>query len=111
MNEIEWLHKKFGGITGSSTEAEEIERPLKPEVPDDVVWIRELLSESIDKIDVGNYEAAGNLLREAEETTGCDACGKEYEVRMDNFLCPYCESKKFEILIGSDISIKEVEVE
>jgi hydrogenase nickel incorporation protein HypA/HybF len=41
----------------------------------------------------------------------CDECGREYEVRMDNFHCPHCRSRRFEILIGSDISIKEVEVE
>lgn len=41
----------------------------------------------------------------------CKQCEKEYEVRMDNFHCPYCKSRRFEVLIGSDINLKEVEVE
>ena len=41
----------------------------------------------------------------------CKQCEKEYEVRMDNFHCPHCESSRFDLLIGSDINLKEVEVE
>jgi hydrogenase nickel incorporation protein HypA/HybF len=48
---------------------------------------------------------------EVKPRARCEECGEEYEVRMDNFHCPHCESNKFELLIGSDISIKEVEVE
>jgi hydrogenase nickel incorporation protein HypA/HybF len=48
---------------------------------------------------------------EVKPRARCKACEKEYEVRMDNFLCPYCRSRDFELLIGSDICIKEVEVE
>jgi len=56
-------------------------------------------------------EGAHLKVVEIKPRARCDACGEEYEVRMDNFHCPHCESKKFELLIGSDISIKEVEVE
>jgi hydrogenase nickel incorporation protein HypA/HybF len=48
---------------------------------------------------------------EVKPRARCKACEKEYEVRMDNFLCPHCDSKDFELLIGSEICIKEVEVE
>jgi hydrogenase nickel incorporation protein HypA/HybF len=41
----------------------------------------------------------------------CRQCQKEYEVRMDNFHCPHCNSSKFDVVIGSDINLKEVEVE
>ena len=48
---------------------------------------------------------------EVKPRAKCRACKREYEVRMDNFHCPHCDSKDFELLIGSDICIKEVEVE
>jgi hydrogenase nickel incorporation protein HypA/HybF len=48
---------------------------------------------------------------EVKPRARCKDCEKEYEVKMDNFHCPHCKSKKFDLLIGSDINLKEVEVE
>ena len=48
---------------------------------------------------------------EVKPRARCRACEKEYEVKMDNFHCPHCKSKKFDLLIGRDINLKEVEVE
>ena len=56
-------------------------------------------------------EGAHLKVVEVKPRARCRTCEKEYEVRMDNFHCPYCQSREFELLIGSDISIKEVEVE
>jgi hydrogenase nickel incorporation protein HypA/HybF len=56
-------------------------------------------------------EGAHLKVVEVKPRARCKACQREYEVRMDNFHCPHCKSKDFELLIGSDISIKEVEVE
>jgi hydrogenase nickel incorporation protein HypA/HybF len=41
----------------------------------------------------------------------CKDCQEEYEVRMDDFRCPHCKSGSFDILLGSEINLKEVEVE
>ncbi len=41
----------------------------------------------------------------------CRACSQEYEVRLDDFRCKACGSSEFDVLVGSDISVKEVEVE
>ena len=41
----------------------------------------------------------------------CRSCRREYEVKIDDFRCPHCQSGEFDILTGSDISLKEVEVE
>jgi hydrogenase nickel incorporation protein HypA/HybF len=41
----------------------------------------------------------------------CRECQHEYEVRWDDFRCTACGSAEFDVLIGRDISVKEVEVE
>lgn len=56
-------------------------------------------------------EGAHLKVVEVKPRAKCKTCDREYEVRMDNFHCPHCGSSGFELLIGSDICIKEVEVE
>jgi hydrogenase nickel incorporation protein HypA/HybF len=46
-----------------------------------------------------------------EARARCRVCGKEYVVRLDDFRCKSCGSSDFEMLAGSEISVKEVEVE
>jgi len=41
----------------------------------------------------------------------CRSCGKEYEVRIDDFRCNHCGSDDFELISGSDVLVTEVEVE
>ncbi len=41
----------------------------------------------------------------------CRSCGREYEVSLDDFRCKLCGSSDFNVLVGSEISIRQVEVE
>jgi hydrogenase nickel incorporation protein HypA/HybF len=41
----------------------------------------------------------------------CRSCGGEYQVSLDDFRCKACGSSEFDVLAGTDISIRDVEVE
>ena len=41
----------------------------------------------------------------------CKSCGADYEVSLDDFRCKVCGSSDFDVVAGTDISIREVEVE
>jgi hydrogenase nickel incorporation protein HypA/HybF len=56
-------------------------------------------------------EDAHLKILEIKPRARCRTCGKEYEVRLDDFRCTSCGGSDFEMLIGSDISVKQVEVE
>ena len=56
-------------------------------------------------------EDARLKIEEIKPVGKCRRCANEYEVRFDDFRCPACGSSDFDMLTGSDISIREVEVE
>jgi hydrogenase nickel incorporation protein HypA/HybF len=56
-------------------------------------------------------EGAHLKVVEVKPRAKCKSCLTEYEVKMDDFRCPHCGSGDFDLLIGSEICIKEVEVE
>jgi hydrogenase nickel incorporation protein HypA/HybF len=56
-------------------------------------------------------EQARLNITEVRPKARCRQCGTEYDVNMDDFGCKACGSYSFEIISGSDISVKEVEVE
>jgi hydrogenase nickel incorporation protein HypA/HybF len=56
-------------------------------------------------------EGARLKIEEFKPVGRCRKCGEEYEVRPDDFRCSACGSSDFDVLSGSEISIREVEVE
>jgi hydrogenase nickel incorporation protein HypA/HybF len=56
-------------------------------------------------------EDARLKILEVKPRAKCRKCAMEYEVRWDDFRCTRCGSTEFEVLIGRDISVKDVEVE
>jgi hydrogenase nickel incorporation protein HypA/HybF len=56
-------------------------------------------------------EEARLKIEELRPRARCRACNEEYEVSWDDFRCKACGSSEFDVLVGSDISVKEVEVE
>jgi hydrogenase nickel incorporation protein HypA/HybF len=56
-------------------------------------------------------ENARLKIEEIKPRARCRVCNEEYEVRWDDFRCKACGSSKFDVLVGSDISVREVEVE
>jgi hydrogenase nickel incorporation protein HypA/HybF len=56
-------------------------------------------------------EGAHLKIEEVKPAGKCRKCGEEYEVRLDDFTCPACGSTDFDMLSGSEISIREVEIE
>jgi hydrogenase nickel incorporation protein HypA/HybF len=56
-------------------------------------------------------EGAHLKIEEVRPVGKCRRCGEEYEVKLDDFTCPACASTDFEMLSGSEISIREVEIE
>ena len=56
-------------------------------------------------------ENARLKIEEIKPRAKCRACHAEYEVSWDDFRCKACGSSEFDILVGSDISVREVEVE
>jgi hydrogenase nickel incorporation protein HypA/HybF len=56
-------------------------------------------------------ENARLKIEEIKPRARCRRCNLEYEVRWDDFRCKACGSSEFDVLIGRDISVKEVEVE
>jgi hydrogenase nickel incorporation protein HypA/HybF len=56
-------------------------------------------------------EDARLKIEEVKPRAKCRQCDLEYEVRWDDFRCRACGSSEFDVLVGSEISVKEVEVE
>ena len=56
-------------------------------------------------------EDARLKILEVRPRARCRRCNTEYEVKWDDFRCPSCRSTEFDVLVGGDISIKDVEVE
>lgn len=56
-------------------------------------------------------EGASLVVEEKQPTALCRKCGQEYQVSLDDFRCKNCGSAEFDVLSGTDISIREVEVE
>ena len=56
-------------------------------------------------------ENARLKIEEIKPRARCRICREEYEVSWDDFRCKACGSSEFDILIGSEISVREVEVE
>jgi len=56
-------------------------------------------------------EGARLKIEEIKPRARCRLCNEEYEVSPDDFRCKACGSSKFDLLIGNDISVREVEVE
>jgi hydrogenase nickel incorporation protein HypA/HybF len=56
-------------------------------------------------------EGARLVVEEKQPVARCRKCGGEYQVSMDDFRCKLCGSAEFDVLSGTDICIKEVEVE
>jgi hydrogenase nickel incorporation protein HypA/HybF len=56
-------------------------------------------------------EGAHLKIEETRPRARCRACGGEYEVSLDDFRCKTCGSSDFDVIAGTDISIREVEVE
>jgi hydrogenase nickel incorporation protein HypA/HybF len=56
-------------------------------------------------------ENARLKIEEIKPRARCRVCNEEYEVRWDDFRCRACGASEFDVLVGNDISVKEVEVE
>lgn len=56
-------------------------------------------------------ETARLKIEEIKPRARCRTCNEEYEVRWDDFRCRSCGSSEFDILVGNEISVKELEVE
>jgi hydrogenase nickel incorporation protein HypA/HybF len=56
-------------------------------------------------------EGARLKIEEIKPVGECRQCGKKYEVRPDDFRCPECGSSDFDMRTGSEVSIREVEIE
>jgi hydrogenase nickel incorporation protein HypA/HybF len=56
-------------------------------------------------------EQARLKIERIEPRARCRKCGEEYVVSLDDFRCKACGSSDFDMLAGSEISIREVEVE
>jgi hydrogenase nickel incorporation protein HypA/HybF len=56
-------------------------------------------------------ENARLKIEEIKPRARCRVCNEEYEVRWDDFRCRACGSSEFDVLVGSDVSVREVEVE
>jgi hydrogenase nickel incorporation protein HypA/HybF len=56
-------------------------------------------------------EEARLKIEEVIPKARCKACGREYDVSPDDFRCKFCGSADFDVLIGTEISIRQVEVE
>ncbi len=56
-------------------------------------------------------EGASLRIEEVKPVGKCRKCGEEYEVRPDDFTCSACGSTDFDMITGSEISIREVEIE
>lgn len=55
-------------------------------------------------------EKARLKIEEIRPRAKCRICSEEYEVRWDDFRCTSCGSTEFDVLVGSDVSVREVEV-
>jgi len=55
-------------------------------------------------------EQAHLKIEELKPTARCRTCGNQYEVRLDDFRCQSCGSSDFEMLGGSEILVRQVEV-
>jgi hydrogenase nickel incorporation protein HypA/HybF len=56
-------------------------------------------------------ENARLKIKEIKPRARCRVCKEEYEVRWDDFRCRSCGAADFDLLIGREISVREVEVE
>jgi hydrogenase nickel incorporation protein HypA/HybF len=56
-------------------------------------------------------EGAHLKVEETKPRASCKACGTNYEISLDDFRCKACGSSDFDVVAGTDISIREVEVE
>ncbi|MFH1220950.1 MAG: hydrogenase maturation nickel metallochaperone HypA [Candidatus Eisenbacteria bacterium] len=56
-------------------------------------------------------EKAHLKIEEISPRAKCRKCASEYEVSLDDFRCKACGSSNFEVLSGTDITVREVEVE
>jgi hydrogenase nickel incorporation protein HypA/HybF len=56
-------------------------------------------------------EKAHLKIEEVKPRARCRNCGHEYEVSLADFRCKACGSSGFQMLGGSEISVKQVEVE
>jgi len=55
-------------------------------------------------------ENARLKIEEIKPRAKCRICNEEYEVRWDDFRCTACGATEFDVLVGSDVSVREVEV-
>jgi hydrogenase nickel incorporation protein HypA/HybF len=58
-----------------------------------------------------DMEGARLKIEEITPKAKCRTCNREYDVRRDDFRCRFCGSEDFDVLVGSEISIRQVEVE
>ena len=56
-------------------------------------------------------EKARLKIEEISPKAKCRSCHREYDVSPDDFRCKFCGSTDFDVLVGSEISIRQVEVE
>ncbi len=56
-------------------------------------------------------EGAHLKIMEVRPEAHCKKCGREYVINIQDFSCPGCGARDFEVIGGTDICIKQVEVE
>ncbi|HVP58870.1 MAG TPA: hydrogenase maturation nickel metallochaperone HypA [bacterium] len=73
---------------------------------------RSSLEFCFDALTKGTRLEGGHLnIEEVKPRAKCKACGANYEISLDDFRCKICGSSDFDIVAGTEISIRDVEVE
>lgn len=71
--------------------------------------VPEMLQDAFSTVVDGTVaEGAGLEIVETPARARCGACGTEYAVQIEHYLCPQCGQAAGEILAGNDIVIKSL---